>query len=565
MSTNPRWDRLKTLFAQSLDLPESERTAWLERECADDAELRADVARLLAQRQKAAAVFSGDALALLGRLLPEDTPADVRLGDAIGPYRLQQVLGTGGMGRVYLAERADGEFQQHVALKLIRSECITPELHQRFLRERDTLARLTHPNIAQLHDGGVSADGAPYFTLELIEGEPIVRWCDAQRLDIRARVALLLKVCDAVQYAHRNLIVHRDIKPSNILVTAVGEPKLLDFGIAKPLSEAGADPALTDTRAAPMTREFAAPEQVLGEPVTTATDVYALGVLLYLLLCGRMPYRRAALGHSGWTKAILEELPERLTRAVDRPTLSASESASDTDANAALAAHSTSATAASDIAAARATTPRALKRALRGDLERIVQRAMAKAPDARYPTVGAMLQDLRAFLDRRAISGGTRTYRLRKFARRNWLPLTAAGALLAMAIVGAGIFVADAHRIEREARTTAAVKDFLLELFHNANPNTNRGKPMNLRDAVDFGAQRLATIPRDQALLRAELGNTLGTIYFQLGDYKKAAELHGQAFASARNDPAGALQAARAERKQATDLASIGDNERAQR
>ncbi len=564
MNTQARWDRLKALFAQCLEQPESERSAWLERECADDAELRADIGRLLAQRRKAAAVFSGDALDLLGRLLPDDAaadaPADALLGSSVGPYRLLRVLGTGGMGRVYLAERADGQFQHQVALKLIRSEFVTAELHQRFLRERDTLARLSHPNIAQLHDGGVSADCAPYFTLELIEGEPITRWCDAQRLDIRARLRLLLKVCDAVQYAHRNLIVHRDIKPSNILVTTAGEPKLLDFGIAKPLAGAGAGEALTNTQATPMTREYAAPEQVLGEPVTTATDVYALGVLVYLLLCGRLPYRSAALGLIGWSKAIVEEPPEPLSRAVTRGAAAVPDTALDTG----LMPHPGEVQDAATLAEARSASPQALKRALRGDPERIVQRAMAKAPEARYPTVSALADDLRALLDGRALSGGTRRYRLRKFVRRHWLPLGAAAMLLLVIVGGAVIVAADARHIEREARTTTAVKDFLLDLFRHANPASAKGKPLTLRELVDRGVRRLNFIPPQQVQLKAEMQNTLGTIYYHLGLHKDAAALHEQAFNLVKSNPEDTLLAVSAERYAATDLSALGDNARAQ-
>jgi eukaryotic-like serine/threonine-protein kinase len=558
VNADPDWQRLKSLFSQALEQPAAAREAWLRRECATQPELLARILELLAARDRAR-ILNDDAAALLRQLLPEEDAGAGRAGDRLGPYRLVALLGEGGMGRVYLAERADGQFHQRVALKSIRAELVTPELSQRFLRERDTLARLLHANIAALYDGGVDADGTPYFTLEHVEGASITRWCDARRLGLRARVELLLKVCDAVAYAHRNLVVHRDLKPSNILVTGSGEPKLLDFGIAKLL---GGDPAggeLTDTQARPMTREYAAPEQLLGEPVTTATDVHALGVLMYLLLCGRMPYRRAALGQSGWPKSILEETPEAMERAVAR-------TLTQTDGTAAPAetAHATSRAGAADIAVARSTTAAALRRVLRGDLERIVQRALAKAPEARYPTVAALAEDLQAWLEQRAISGGTRSYRLRKFMRRHWLPLGAAAVLLGVVLAGTLIVAAEARRIARESQTTAAVKDFLLDLFHKANPNTAHGQVMSLRDAVDRGAERLAKVPADQAALRAELGNTLGTIYFQLGDYRKAAELHGQAFATAQADPDGSLLAARAERLQATDVASLGDNERAQ-
>jgi serine/threonine-protein kinase len=317
-------------------------------------------------------------------LLDDDPLIDSR----VGPYRLLRLLGEGGMGRVFLAERADGEFRQQVALKLMRPGFASGEINERFRRERELLARLAHPNIAQLHDGGVSADRSPYFTLEYVEGEPVVAWCDAHKLPIHARLELLLKICDAVQYAHRNLIVHRDLKPSNILVTAAGEPKLLDFGIAKAL-DADHEAGLTGTQSQPMTREYAAPEQVLGEPITTATDVYALGVLLYELLSGHLPYARAERGDVSWAKAIVEEQPEPLTRAIARS------AARPIDADE------------GDIASARSATFAALRRTVRGDLDRIVQHALEKAPEARYGSVTAFADDVRAYLPCPAATAAT--------------------------------------------------------------------------------------------------------------------------------------------------------------
>ena len=313
MSTSATdWSRVKALFAEALDRPEHARMAWLETTC-DDAAVLAEVRSLLAAQAAPVTHILGEGIQhLISPLLLDDEPL---IDTCVGPYRLLRLLGEGGMGRVFLAERADGQFRQQVALKLMRPGFISGEVNERFRRERELLARLAHPNIAQLHDGGLSADRSPYFTLEYVEGEPIVAWCDARKLSIEGRLALLLKVCDAVQYAHRNLIVHRDLKPSNILVTADGEPKLLDFGIAKALDTQN-DRGLTGTQSQPMTREYAAPEQVLGEPITTATDVYALGVLLYELLSGHVPYARAERGDVSWAKAIVEEQPGARHRAV---------------------------------------------------------------------------------------------------------------------------------------------------------------------------------------------------------------------------------------------------------
>ena len=538
MSAPADWPRVKALFAQALDLPEADRARWIAEQCADDAATLAELRSLLAAQSGPHSDFLSEggrliAPALAARGIEGGGPG---AGARIGPYRLLREIGAGGMGRVFLAERADGQFTRQVALKLIRSEFASPELLRRFLRERETLARLAHPNIATLHDGGVTEDDAPYFTMEFVEGERIDRWCDERRLDVRARVGLVIKICDAVQYAHRNLVVHRDIKPSNIIVTPGAEPKLLDFGIAKPLATDAANGENTGTQAHPMTREYAAPEQVLGEPITIATDEYALGVLLYQLLCGRLPYRRADIGQIGWPKAIVEEVPEPMDRAIDRPMLAEAT------------------TSAADAAEKRSASIESLKRALRGDLERIVQRALAKAPEARYSTVGAFADDLRAYLDGRALSGGTRTYRLRKFTRRHWLPLAAgATALLAIVAGAAGIAWEARERARtaevalREAKTSAAVKDFLIGLFEAVDPQEAKGRTITARELLERGKKNIDTQPPDDPIVKAEMQAVLGRIDFRLGLHAEASELQRQAVAAFDADGTHPLQLVQAE------------------
>ncbi len=536
MTTGADWLRVKALFARALDVPEAERERWAADQCGDDADTLQELRSLLAAQSAPRGDFLSRGKHLFGPLFA--TPADGAQGPGagarIGPYRLLREVGAGGMGRVFLAERADGQFTRNVALKLIRSEFGSPELLRRFLRERDTLARLGHPNIATLLDGGVEND-LPYFTMEFVEGEPIDRWCDERTLDIRARVGLLIKICDAVQHAHRNLIVHRDIKPSNILVTAQGEPKLLDFGIAKPLAS-GDGGERTGTETNPMTREYAAPEQVLGEPVTIATDAYALGVLMYRLLTGRLPYRRAELGEIGWSKAIIEEAPEPLDQAIDRPR----------PANARAAAI------APDVA--RGMSKDALKRALRGDLERIVQRALAKVPEARYSTVGALADDLRAYLDGRALSGGTRRYRMRKFVQRHWLPLAAGATALLAIVVGAAGIAWEARQRERaaedalrEAKTTASVKDFLIGLFDAVDPHEAKGRNVSARELLERGKKDIDSRPPDDPVVKAELQAVLGRIDFHLGLHAEASELQRQAATSFEATGAHPLQLAEVE------------------
>jgi eukaryotic-like serine/threonine-protein kinase len=545
VTVDEQWQRVRTVFHQALEQPEAQRDAWLVRECSQDQPLLAQLRDLLASPLAASGVFADNATALLVRLLPEVGDPGKAIGDYVGPYRLTRLLGVGGMGRVYLAEHADGEFLHQVALKFLRVESFTQELHQRFLRERETLARLSHPNIAPLHDGGVSADGLPYFTLEFVEGEPITRWCDARRLDVRGRVRLILKVCEAVEYAHRNLIVHRDLKPSNILVTGEGEPKLLDFGIAKPLvQDTGAD-ALTGAGNRLMTPEYAAPEQVLGDPITTATDVYALGILIYVLLCGRMPYRSVALGNSGLIAAILQENPEPLSRALEREALSGP----DSDRGAGMP----------TIAAARGASPQVLKRALRGDIERIVQRALAKTLDARYPTVSALADDLRAWLEGRAISGGSRRYRLRKFARHYWLPLTAAAAILVVLVTGSAAVVLQARQTERAARTTLAVKDFLYGLFTAVDPRDAQYREVSAHELLDRGAERIGRNRGLDHAQKAEIESVLGRIYYQLGLFDQANKLQEDAIKALSETQAQSPLFAQVEAERADTLGDLGD------
>jgi len=510
----PDWSRIKALFAQALDLPADRRDAWLSSACEDLAVLSEVRSLLAAQAAPVTHLLSGGIPHLVSSLLLDDDPL---IDSRVGPYRLLRLLGEGGMGRVFLAERADGEFRQQVALKLMRPGFASGEVNERFRRERELLARLAHPNIAQLHDGGVGADRSPYFTLEYVEGQPVIAWCDAQKLPIRSRLELLLKICDAVQYAHRNLIVHRDLKPSNILVTAAGEPKLLDSGIAKAL-DADLEAGLTGTQSQPMTREYAAPEQVLGEPITTATDVYALGVLLYELLSGHLPYARAERGDVSWAKAIVEEQPEPLTRAIARS------AARPIDADE------------GDIASARSATFAALRRTVRGDLDRIVQHALEKAPEARYGSVTAFADDVRAYLDGRALPGGNRRYRVAKFMRRHHVGVAMAALTIVLTGAGVGGIVYQAHQTAREAQAVSAVKDFLLSLFAASGPNEAKGRDLRVRELLDRGLSQIDRKLSAQPEVRSELQGALGRIYFQLGIYEQAEALQRKALADASAD-----------------------------
>ena len=311
---NPeRWKQVRDVLEAALPLPPAERGAFLAKACSNDQELRDEVESLLRSHEQAGTVFLAKPAADLNVALNQPEPQSNWVGRFIGVYRILEQIGHGGMGEVYSAVRADGQFEKQVAIKLVRSGYDTSELLQRFLHERQILASLDHPNIARLYDGGTTDDGIPYLVMELIEGTPIDQYCDQKELSINDRLQLFTQVCAAVQYAHQRLVIHRDIKPGNILVTKDGIPKLLDFGIAKILNTSS---AAETTAVRPMTPEYASPEQIRGEPITTATDVYSLGVVLYRLLTGHSPYPADINTPFAFARAICEVDPVRPSAAI---------------------------------------------------------------------------------------------------------------------------------------------------------------------------------------------------------------------------------------------------------
>ncbi|HSM59138.1 MAG TPA: serine/threonine-protein kinase, partial [Longimicrobiales bacterium] len=323
--TPARWRRIEQILDEAFELEPDERAPFVDRACAGEPELRAEVRALVAADRSAGAfleppITPGVAVLVGGGGNDPGAPESASAGERIGPYRVVRELGHGGMGAVYLAERADGQFEQRVALKLIRRDMTGDEVRRRFLQERQILAGLQHANIARLLDGGITSDGRPYFVMEHVEGVPITRYCDEHRLAVEGRLALFGRVCDAVRHAHERHVVHRDLKPANILVTATGELKLLDFGIAKPLDDVPGHHAAVQTQAGlhVMTPEYAAPEQIRLQPATAATDVYALGVVLYELLSGHPPYRVAGHSPAAVERVVCEQEPTRPSRMVGR-------------------------------------------------------------------------------------------------------------------------------------------------------------------------------------------------------------------------------------------------------
>ncbi len=530
------WNRIKVLFDEALERPPEERAAFLDRACSEDSTLRTEVDALLAAHDRAQADRALESPFVRGKAsgtgaddVEPGSPSD-ESGQRVGPYRLVRRLGRGGMGTVYLAERDDGQFRQTVALKLIRRGLDTDDTLSRFSVERQILAGLDHPNIAHLYDGGVTDDGRPYFAMEHVEGEPITDYCDRRRLSTAQRLELFETVCRAVQHAHRNLVVHRDLKPSNILVTDTdadesgsSDPtvKLLDFGIAKLLADEvlGRDPSKaqspvphTRTGRLMLTPEYAAPEQLRGAPITTATDVYQLGVLLYELLTGRGPYALENRMHHAVAQAILETDPERPSTAVTRT--AQTWRGDDTETVTPRA-----------VSQARSTDPARLKRQLAGDLDVICLKALHKEPARRYPDVDALADDVRRHQAGRPVTARPDglAYRAGKFVRRHRVGVAAALFVVLSIVGGAGAAlwqaqVADWHRQEAEERLVDVRQlagSFLFE-FHDAiadQPGTTAARELVVRRALEY-LDRLAQQTDPSPALSLELA----TAYRKVGD-----------------------------------------------
>ncbi|MFN7978421.1 MAG: serine/threonine-protein kinase [Vicinamibacterales bacterium] len=510
--TPERWAAAQQLFEAALEHPPIGRSAFVDAQAGDT-----ELARLVHDLLKAdAAEQSGRPLTdVVKEAVDAVTAAAPAPLERLGPYRLVRMLGEGGMGAVYLAERDDDEFLQQVAIKVVRG-LLDPERVRQFRTERQILAWLEHPNIARLLDGGTTGDGLPYLVMEHVEGAPIDRYCDEARLDVAARLRLFLTVCDAVSHAHRSLIVHRDIKPGNILVTDDGQVKLLDFGIARLALESGAaDAAVSAGQPRMMTPFYASPEVVRGGQVTTAADVYALGVLLHELLTGTRPLR---------FRTMTSEEVERVVCHVDPVPPSAA--AIDDEGPAPPA---------SDRAAHRRTTPSALRRRLAGDLDAIVGGALAKDVAARYASVEALAADVRAHLERRPVQVRAASWRYlagRFVVRHRWSVAAATVALVAATSAAVAFSIQAAHlaaerdRTARERDTAQQVQRFLTELFEVSNPKASpNGSTVTARELLDRGAERIDAELAGQPVVQARLLATIGDVYGSLGAYARSAAL----------------------------------------
>ncbi|HET6629333.1 MAG TPA: serine/threonine-protein kinase [Woeseiaceae bacterium] len=444
-----------------------------------------------------------------------DSPSDAH-GQRIGPWRIVRLLGSGGMGVVYLAERADDSFRQQVAIKLVRNRLVDPETEQRLVGERRILASLNHPNIARLLDGGTTAEGTPYLVMEYIDGVPIDHYCDSRRLTVDERLQLFRAICAAVHYAHQNLVVHRDIKPTNILVTRDGTPKLLDFGIAKPLDGFGAATGgLTQQGILMMTPENAAPEQVLEEPVTTATDTYALGILLYRLLSGHPPYRLSG-DHKDVADSICRgqpELPSAMVRVAWREPETRGRAFGNLTPEI--------------ISRYRGTTTDKLARRLKGDLDNIVMTALRKEPERRYRSASEFSEDLRLHQASLPVVARPDTWRYRtgKFLRRH-VAGAAMSAMLVGLLVAFGIVMGVQNRRIAEERDTAMeVSRFLERIFTAPDPGNARGLDVTAKEILARGAERISAELSARPVIQATLMETIGRVYFNLGQYEPAIDM----------------------------------------
>ena len=495
------------LFKEVVELDADAREKRLLEACAGNIELRTQVDALLAADARSEEPFAGDAASWSAVLQEDAQPPgeDPLLGRSLGAWRITGVLGHGGMGAVYRVERDDGAYAQHAALKLIRSSADSTAARERFLRERQTLARLQHPHIATLLDGGISAEGDPYFVMEYVNGVAIDAWCDVRRLDLRQRVVLFLQVLEAVQYAHRNLVVHRDLKPANILVTSEGLVKLLDFGIARQLEES----RLTAASDRALTLEYAAPEQLNDEPVTTATDLYQLGVVLYGLLCGAHPFGVDLHTPVARQLQALSGDPKPMARTAQQ---SPEESA-----------------------AKRGHTPASLSRALRGNLSAIVHACLRREPETRYASADVLANDLRAWLDDRPVVAARlgRGARARLWLRRNRALAASAATIFIALLAGTGIALWQAHEAREQATiarsesaNARAALSFLTDTLAGAAPDQTLDTKVSVRQLLDHARKKLDTRDGVDAKVRQPVQRMLGTLYGMMGDMQQSLALY---------------------------------------
>lgn len=553
-----RWQQVERIYHAAMQSSNDARGDLLDRECAGDLDLRVEIESLLDFGMRTANFFEKPAIEMVAEELArelsglKDSSSDRLIGTQIGSYRILEKLGAGGMGEVFRARRADDQYEKHVAIKFVRQELNTGSMNARFLRERQILAEFEHENIARLLDGGTTGDGQPYLVMELVEGKPIDDYCDEAKLGIVARIELFRSACSAVQYAHRHLVVHRDIKPNNILVTADGVPKLLDFGIASFLSPETsspvANPAETGLRI--LTPQYASPEQLRGETITTATDIYSLGVVLYKLFSGHLPYRLDGSSAFELTRAICETEPGKPS------------SSTGSAVKAVLPGNVTLTATPEWVAGCRNTTPDKLRRLLSGDLDQIVLKTLRKEPERRYASALDLSEDLRAYSQGLPVSAQRETfaYVAGKFVCRHKFSIAAAAVFLLVGIGGVAAVLREAHianvqqaRAEQRFNDVHALANSLVfDVYDSIRdlPGATAARKLlvdralKYLDSLSREAGGDANLQRDLAAAYERVGDVQGNPRLaNLGDtagavdsYKKALEMR-QALAATEHDP----------------------------
>ncbi len=532
--SSDRWSQISTLFDELVELNVDQREQRLASIKAADAALAGEVRALLKADEDTSGLLDGDAVAAVPGVLTRDSdgmPAD----GVAGPYRLLYLLGEGGMGVVWLAERTDGAYEQQVAVKVLKRGMDTHAILRRFLQERRILARLQHKHIVRLVDGGMSSDGRPFYVMDFVDGKPITTYASGQALDVRDRVALLVKVADAVSYAHSQLIVHRDLKPSNVLVDHQGEPRVLDFGIAKLIEESGEQTA-TGTGMRVLSPAYAAPEQILGEAIGTATDVYALGLMLCELLTGQLPRQRRGATPAQLALDASQEVVDRASTLAGKLGVDQLRELYGEDADAAQ-----------------------ISRNIAGDLDLIITTALQREPARRYATAAAFADDLRRWLEARPIAAraDSTAYRFNRFVRRHQVGVAATALVLLALIAGlaAALWQADKARHQAEladqqakradletvsakqsAERSRRVKDFLISVFTQEDPmrRTEDGAT-TLAQAFDDALKRIDTEFADDPILQGELLDDFGEISTMKGNLDQGRDLFERALALAES------------------------------
>lgn len=513
---NPeRWLQVKEIFHVAAELAPESRAAFLQERCGGDAEMLCELQLLLESHEEAETFIERPALASASEIL-STKESELWTGRQIGQYRVVRGIGRGGMGVVLLAVRADDQFRKQVAIKLLRRGMDTEDLLRRFRNERQILASLEHPNIARLIDGGMTEDGLPYFVIEYVEGAPLDKYADEHRLSTSERLQLFRRVCAAVQYAHQNLVVHRDLKPSNILVASTGDPKLLDFGIAKILhpefSNLATAPTRTDLRV--MTPDYASPEQIRGEKLMTTSDVYSLGVVLYELLTGHRPYRAANIPPYELARTICEQEPAKPSAAAvfNVEVVTNDETGPRT-------------TITSDaVSSFRGTTPEKLRSQLAGDLDNIILMAMRKEADRRYASAAQLSEDIERHLEGLPVLARPNTfhYRATKFIKRNHLGVAAASLIVVSLMGGIIATLWQAQAARKERVKAESINAFLEQMLNYANPilnlPRNNSRQLTMTDVLDATAKRLDGGEfSNQPEIKAELERIVGSTYSNQG------------------------------------------------